>query len=410
MLKTYTAIPLKDGNPPSSPRIDTHPLETSAGNTHLLNSRRKEIYFGFACCIAILLLGFAFDDEFNNNNNREEMDFTLLRGPSKSIQNDISKKDKTIDFFPTLSPGGGRDWTLNLEEGTISPKHDDSFVLGSYPNAPLVLTNKGDPNQITFPKDQLEALTKGESTSLSGIGFQYPDEELKIYDVYYYKEATGGLTDSSLTVEYLDSNFITWRDGKGHDLVLDIAFGIQEKGNSVNFVSVKDEDASKNAPWWKQWFQPKTFQYGGGRDWVIDPEDGTISSKHSPDLVLGYGPLNLMLTEKGSSSAATFENLEALASGETTKLVFASGTQAVGKLQSEEQHFGPFRYIEGCIVSQNDAVPVKFIDNNYIATAEEGVPQEKALVLDVSFWKYYSTNHVNFVGGQTWEATDDDDN
>jgi hypothetical protein len=304
---------------------------------------------------------------------------------------------------PTLLPGGGRDWSLNLEEGTISPKHDDKFVLGAHPKPPLVLTNKGESNQITFSTDDLKTLKDGQSVSMNGIGPQYPDDEnLKVWDSWYYMD-TCASEKQSIELRYLDDNFLAVKDQEGHDLVLDVSFWKMTRGNTINFVRVKGE----NTEWsWlkpKTWFQPKTFQYGGGRDWILNVDDGTIGLKHAPNLVLGQGPIRLMLTEKDSPSTIKFDNLDDLAGGESTTLTYGSKQKAIGKLKMEEQYAGPWRYIESAIVEPADATHLKYIDNNYIGTAEEGRDGEKSLVLDVSYWKMISGNTVNLVGGWSWK-------
>lgn len=342
-----------------------------------------------ALFIPLLVLGFVLDDE----------------GPG-IVSHLRSSKDNTIlhknILPPTLLPGGGRDWSLNLEEGTISPKHDDKFVLGAHPNQPLVLTNKGESNQLTFSIDDLKTLKDGQSVSMTGIGLQYPDENLKVWDSWYYTD-TCVAEKQSIELRYLDDNFLAMKDQEGHDLVLDVSFWKMTKGNTVNFVRVKEE----NTEWsWlkpKTWFQPKTFQYGGGRDWILNIDDGTIGLKNTPNLVLGQGSIHLMLAEKNSSSTIKFDNLDDLASGESTTLTYGSKQKAIGKLTSEEQYAGPWRYIESVIVEPADAASLKYIDNNYIGTAEEGKDGEKALVLDVTYWKMIGGNPVNLVGGWSWK-------
>lgn len=395
--QSYTAIPVKDEDSKMSSFQTTTNLQEDNKSTTQHKTNRKTIYITIAC--VLIFLGF-MDDEFAYG----------TAGKKKRMRVDSSKKAtekerEDEEVAPTLKPGGGRDWNLNVKEGTISPKHDDSFVLGAYPFSPLVLTHKDQSNQIKFPLDQLKALKDGERVSLPGLGWQFPDEKLKVWTDWYYANL-GVSKDLSLRVEYLDDNFITLKSVQGgHNMALDISFGIQAEGNTVNFVSAKEGSNS----WWSKWFKPRTFQYGGGRDWILNLDDGTIASKHAPYLVLGYGPTHLMLTEKSSSAAIKFDNLEALANGETTTLSFINSDKAVGKFQDAEQYSGPWRYIESGIVPASDAVPVKYIKNNYIATAVEGVPQEKALVLDVAFWQMYSGNNVNFVGGWTWEEEPNED-
>mmetsp|Transcript_5185 Transcript_5185/g.7660 ORF Transcript_5185/g.7660 Transcript_5185/m.7660 type:complete len:411 (+) Transcript_5185:57-1289(+) len=368
------------------------------------STKKYKLHIAASIIGVFVLCGFiieiASDSEFANKYKRF---IDVLSG--KRSEANISSS--VGDFIPpTLQAGGGRDWELNIDDGTIVAKHDENLVLGALKYTPLVLTNQGDPNQVTFPINQLDELSKGSPVQLSGLTLQYPDDPLKEFDVYYYKEiGVSQKSSPTLTLQYLDSNFIVWNDGNGRDMVLDISFNVQLKGNTVNFVSV-NEDTS---PWWKKWLQPKTFEYGGGRDWILNTNDGTISPKHAPYLVLGYGPIHLMLAERGSSEARSFENLEALARNETVKLIFSDGNEGIGKLEKKEQYAGPWRYIEGVVVSKNDTVPLKYIENNYIATAEENVPEEKALVLDVSFWKMFSGNTVNFVGGWVWKQPNDND-
>lgn len=339
------------------------------------------------CCVlfmAILCLGSTFNDK--DAYLRGEKGFTKL---SKGF------------LPPTLKPGGGRDWTLNLEEGTISPKHDDTFVLGAQPNAPLVLTNKGESNQITFSLDNLNALQSGESVSMTGMGLQYPDSKLKKSDEWYYTEACAA-EEKSIEMRYLDDNFLAMKDQDGHDLVLDISFWNMKKGNTVNFVMAGERSEWK---WYKPktWFKPRTFIYGGGRDWIFNLDDGTISPKNAPDLVLGHGSRHLIIAEKNSPTTIKFDNLVDLASGKSTTLTYDNKQKAIGKLTKEEQYYGPYRYIESEIVEPSDATHFIYIENNYIGTTEEGVDIEKALVFDISFWQMVDGNTVNVVGGWVWK-------
>jgi len=58
-------------------------------------------------------------------------------------------------LLPTLSPGGGRDWTLDLENRVIACKHNPELVLGSLPLDPLILTTRDSGSAIYFPKEDL---------------------------------------------------------------------------------------------------------------------------------------------------------------------------------------------------------------------------------------------------------------
>jgi hypothetical protein len=335
--------------------------------------------------MAILFLGSTFNDKAAH-----------IRG-----QKGYTKVDKHF-IPPTLMPGGGRDWTLNLEEGTISPKHDDTFALGAQPNASLVLTNKGEPNQITFSPDNLKTLQNGESVSMTGIGLQYPYSKLKESGEWYYAEACAA-ENKSIEMRYLDGNFLAMKDQDRHDLVLDVSFWNMKKGTTVNFVMAGERSEWR---WYKPetWFKPKTFIYGGGRDWILNLDDGTISPKHTPHLVLGQGPIRLILAEKNSPATIKFDNLVDLASGKSTTLTYDNKQKAIGKVTKEEQYAGAWRYIESEIVEPAiGATHFTYLENNYIGTTEEDIRSEKALVLDIAFWQMIDGNAVNLVGGWVWK-------
>ena len=289
----------------------------------------------------------------------------------------------------TLKSGGGRDWTLNLEEGTISPKHNPEFALGTMELPPLVLTSKSADNAIRFDKDTLAALARGESQELSGIGLASTETHDFKKQIDY--KFAAGTSKTSAKISYKDSNFLVLED---LEFVLDISFWKYEAGNTVNFVQAKPESPLK------------TFQTGGGRDWILDLENGYIAAKHEPMLVLGRGFQSLQLHKRESEGVWKFENLQKLKNGEVMKLINTEGA-AMGKLTNKEKYFDIWRYIQSAQVKEpTEAISVKYIDDNFIALYEEDVPQEKALVFDVAFWKMFEFNAVNYVGGWAWSSTD----
>lgn len=300
----------------------------------------------------------------------------------------IQKLSLTRSPSITLKAGGGRDWTLNLEEGTISPKHNPEFALGTLGLPPLVVTSKSADNAIQFDKDTLAALARGESQELSGIGLA-STETHDFKDVIDFKFAAG-TPKASAKISYKDSNFLVLEDS---GFVLDISFWKYEAGNTVNFVQAKPDSPLK------------TFQTGGGRDWILDLENGYIAAKHEPMLVLGRGFQSLQLHKRESEGVWKFDNLQKLKDGEVMKLVNTEGA-AMGKLKNKESYFDIWRFIESAQVEEPiEAISVNYIDDNFIAVYDENKPQEKALVFDVAFWNMVEYNAVNYVGGWAWSST-----
>lgn len=288
----------------------------------------------------------------------------------------------------TLLPGGGRDWTLNLEEGTISPKHDPEFALGTMKIPPLVLTPKDAYNAIKFDKETLTALSNGEPQELVGIGLA-SSKAHDFEDKIEFKFA-GTTPEISAKISYKDSNFLVLDESP--ELVLDISFWKYEPGNTVNFVRSKSESILK------------TFQAGGGRDWILDFESGCISPKHAPMLALGRGFQSLQLHKRGSEGVWKFDDLQKLKDGKVMKFINSEGA-AMGKQKDKESFYDEWRYIQSSQVKDpSEAISVKYIDDNYIAVYEESIPQERSLVFDVAFWKMFEFNKVNYVGGWSWDG------
>jgi hypothetical protein len=76
--------------------------------------------------------------------------------------------------------------------------------------------------------------------------------------------------------------YIKLEDTSGdNELVFDVSFWKFVEGNTVNFVGGRSASATHN---------------GGGRLWTIN-EDGTISPRQAPHLVLGQGAAELSAEE-----------------------------------------------------------------------------------------------------------------
>lgn len=311
---------------------------------------------------------------------------------------------KSKSKYPTLLPGGGRDWILDVTNGIISCKHEPKYALGSTPLDELVLTTRDDEeNVIYFDQEELKTLQEEGSGVLSPLSLQFPNHQ-DIYSHWYYmltgvvggNDKVGSGSDTGLNVQYVDKNFIVFKG----EYTLDVSWWKMVKGNTVNFVKVDEETEWK---WWEK--KQKTLEYGGGRDWVLNIYDGTISPKGHPSLVLGRGVRRLMLIDQYSNPDAVwhFDNLNELKSGGVVSLTDPE-RGGVAKMQEEEQYFQEWRYINSKIsTKEKDAIQVKYIDENYLAIYEEGEDEEKALVLDVSFWLMAPNNCVNFVGGWVYE-------
>lgn len=152
----------------------------------------------------------------------------------------------------------------------------DGTEVGEQPHAlfdQMILVEKGDVNQCIF--EHAAAIKSGEIKPLTlsshpgkSIAKQYKVE--RYLGEWRYIESKGGNVDEAIQVKYEDFTFLKLADD---DLVFDVAFWQMKVGTPVNFVGGSAPD--------------KTYMYGGGKDFVIN-DDGTISCKHQPSLVLGF--------------------------------------------------------------------------------------------------------------------------
>lgn len=290
----------------------------------------------------------------------------------------------TPDNLPTKLPGGGRDWLLNVDDGTIAAKHQPNLVLGREANPSMVLVKKGSPSQFVFDAlPKIKDVDDPDATALLTL-LSHPDLAVgtKYHDIkedgpWRFIESGVVPHSNAVAVSFIDSNFLKLDDDR-MDLVLDVAYWNMEEGSAVNFVGAP-RDANE-----------ETYSSGGGRDWTIH-EDGTVGCKHVPGLVLGLGPPRLVLVEHGSRDQLLFANLESLAKGEAAKLTLEGGG-GVGKKYQDPKEAGPWRFIESKVGATDEAITVKYDGGNYIILEGED------LALDVSFWEMEVGNSVNFVG------------
>lgn len=141
----------------------------------------------------------------------------------------------------------------------------------------LKLVKRGSPQQAIF--EDIDQLKKGKvaSAKLSShggnvsLGKQY-NQERRFHEWRYIESQCVGEDDNdALCLQYVDNNFVKLVN---MDLVFDVAFWKMDEGNVVNYVGAGEGHV-------------KTKQGGGGRDWTLN-DDGTISAKHHPHLVLGF--------------------------------------------------------------------------------------------------------------------------
>ena len=147
-----------------------------------------------------------------------------------------------------------------------------------------------------------DKLKKGETVSLilqshPGLGLVKKYGAARSAGEWRYIESgvchLRGSGEEPVRVRCEDGNFMRVVDSP---LVFDISFWKIEKGNTVNFVGHEsDTDVEAGGA-----LSEKTKAPGGGRDFTIN-DDGTVSSKSNPDLVLGVkvDPVRLRSNSRG---------------------------------------------------------------------------------------------------------------
>lgn len=311
---------------------------------------------------------------------------------------------------PTLLSGGGRDWSVDLARRIITATHAPHLALGSFAHDPLILAERraATSTLLRLSPEALASLQRGESVPLRALdlALQFPGEAVPYEE---WDVALAGAADldrdvnataaaDAPRVSFADANFLML-DG---EYALDVSYWKMTAGNTVHFVRA----APERRP------QAQTKVRGGGRDWALNADDGTISPRGHPELALGRGARALVLVdaERHGGRAWRFpaEELRGLVDGVGAMELQSEALEAaVTKRYEEVREFDGWRYIESRVVSSTDnedGIQVKFVEGNYLALEEEGREdeEEEALVLDVSFWDMEEFNTVNFVGGSSY--------
>jgi len=141
----------------------------------------------------------------------------------------------------------------------------------------LVLVKRGSPRQAIFSDIGLlmeggVASTRLDSHGNNGqLGKLFPEERRWHEWRYIHGQCVSNDSNQAIKLKYEDNNYLKV---VGYDLVLDVEFWKMNEGTTVNYVGAGENRA-------------KTKLGGGGRDWTLN-NDGTISAKHHPHLVLGF--------------------------------------------------------------------------------------------------------------------------
>eukprot|EP00541_Cyclophora_tenuis_P014076 CAMPEP_0116565856 /NCGR_PEP_ID=MMETSP0397-20121206/14124_1 /TAXON_ID=216820 /ORGANISM="Cyclophora tenuis, Strain ECT3854" /LENGTH=356 /DNA_ID=CAMNT_0004092663 /DNA_START=160 /DNA_END=1226 /DNA_ORIENTATION=+ len=281
-------------------------------------------------------------------------------------------------LHPTKWAGGGRDWVVDPKTGRIYSKTDPSLYLAVSPTAPLVLVKKGSPDQLSFdPPDSSNTMQlmsrDGYCVGLKTREVQHWNHKIR------YIEAVVAQSVAPATV-YIVANSLLYLPHL--DLALDVAWWKFKEGNAVNFAGGPNREATL-----VHHEEPGTT----GRDWIYDPDDGTLSPVFCPGLVLGRGARGLVLTDQPNDDALVVRDAAALAKGQVVPLILNDG-QCIGTTSVQAE--GQWIYRQSIVKSRtSEAARIRW-DGNFI------VLEDEKLVLDVAYWQFFHGNSVNFAGSQ----------
>lgn len=338
--------------------------------------RRFQLFrlFGMILLTSILF-GAIFDDDVDSDRDMHHLHHHHMRGKS----------------HPTKLPGGGRDWLVNASEGTIHAKHDPSLVLGFDTSFPLVLVKKGSSSQLDFgppPRNERDV------RFFRGSGLGVVTGEKEHVGKYHFRNIKLDSIDSDnvALVSYQQDKFIVLESSPSisekHKMALDVANWNIVPGQGLNFVEGPDWDTFKST--------------GGGRDFCWN-EDGSITTKLNPSLVLGQASPRMILVQEDSPQKLVLEHAKELANGKTVPMTLMHGYGAVSKRYDGAKQYGPWHYIESQVVMDpridRDPVSIHY-DGNFIFVDREN------LALDVAFWDMEPGTPVNFVGGDDTSEKD----
>jgi len=322
---------------------------------------------------------------YSRSNNEEET--------NSLSSSHISESEEKSQLQTAIDKIGG--WTLNINEGTISPTSSSSendLVLGVTDNPQLILTKKGSPGQLIFSIEELMNIQSNSNsnngTILHGIGIQNSHMEPTKDDkrLYYEGSAADPTNEGSPSVmlEYINQTYLVLRSFNNNNgtvvtdmnMVLHVLDSEFSEGTTVDFVGPNLEEREEG--------EELHLVADRGSDWTLNITDGSISPRLRPDLVLGCGQRYVILSHKDSSRARRFRNLSKLQNGESALLQFATTLETdddskdgnideigIGLITSQTKYFYHWRYMETKLISKeknnNDPpVTVRYDNNNRI--------------------------------------------
>ncbi|KAI2509591.1 hypothetical protein MHU86_4852 [Fragilaria crotonensis] len=270
---------------------------------------------------------------------------------------------------PTKLAGGGRDWLVDAQTGTVAAKLNPTFRLAVGP-ALLVLVPSDSERALFFLQSPTASVHNVDLVvDPNGEFVGFPKETPATLEGFEYFDTVVSPFVEPLSITYKEDNFLVYDD----EYVLDVSFWKIVEGQTVNFVKALDGS---------------TFTTHGGRDWIWN-ENGSLSPKLNKALVLGRGPQTLIITQR-EDQALHLSHAQELANGETVPMELAGAQQGIDAKEVQTTSDG-WLYRETVLVNKNP-IRIKY-DGNFILTSDEN------FALDIAEWKLEQDNVVTFVGG-----------
>lgn len=269
----------------------------------------------------------------------------------------------------TKMSGGGRDWLVDAQTGTVAAKLNPAYRLGVGP-APLILVRRDSEHAIVFlqsPTLSVRDVDLVVDSNGEFVGFS-KDEAETVEGFSIFTTVVSPFVES-LSVTYKEENFLVYDD----DYVLDVASWKIVEGQAVRFLKALDGS---------------TFTNHGGRDWIWNP-DGSVSPKLNKELVLGRGPQSLIITQR-DDQALHLSHAQELANGDTVPMELGGTQQGIGAKVAQPTSDG-WMCRETVLVKENP-IRIKY-DGNFIFTSGED------FALDIAEWQLEQDAVVRFVGG-----------
>ena len=174
--------------------------------------------------------------------------------------------------------GSGRDFVVNAD-GTVSPMHGPSFVLGVSPPK-LALVRAGSPRALAFATPLLSALAAGDR----GLRLVTACGRWAVVPAYAaprnaflgwrFLELAVGEPSAALPLHW-QAGFLVSQDPSSYDMVFDVGNLGGEVAEGTALVLAGGATARE------------TMKPAARRRWAIDVANGTLGLEGHPDLVLG---------------------------------------------------------------------------------------------------------------------------